>query len=166
MRGLSAAFIIAAMVLGTITLACAEADKSGNYLDIKDVTMHLKDGNATFDLNYTLDPFTKLYVLALGCRYLEPELKNFLGGYTQATLIKADTESATLQVQDAGKYSDGYFLFDSTHFWTKENPHQDSVARFSVVYPEGRTRTFYNVTSTQNVFSRAEKTPVDSNKNH
>lgn len=125
------------------------------YLDITDVTMRLDGPNATFELNYTLDTFTRFYVSALGCRYLEPELTSFLGGYMDVTLIRADTEGATMLVADAGKYNNGYYLFDSMPFGSKGNPLNKTIPSFSVVYPSGRIRTFYNVTGTQNVFSRA-----------
>jgi len=128
-----------------------------DYLDIKEVTMRLEGENATFELNYTLDTFTRFYVSALGCRYLEPELRSFLGGYSDVMLIKADIEGATLLVVGAGKYNSGYYLFDSMPFGSKDKPLKESIARFSVVYPGGRVRTFYNVTATQNVFSQAAK---------
>jgi hypothetical protein len=126
----------------------------GEYIDIKDVTMSLEGDNATFELNYTLDTFTRFYVSALGCRYLEPELISFLGGYSDVMLIKADTDGAVLLVVGAGKYNSGYYLFDSVPFGSEDKPLKESVARFSVVYPGGRIRAFYNVTSTQNVFSQ------------
>jgi len=117
--------------------------------------MRLDGDNATFELNYTLDTFTRLYVSALGCRYLQPELVSFLGGYRDVMLIKADTNGATLRVAGAGKYNSGYYLFDSMPFGSKDKPLKESIARFTVVYPSGRLRTFYNVTATQNVFSQA-----------
>ena len=126
---------------------------AGNeYIYIKDVTMHLKGDNATFELNYTLETFTRFYVLALGCKYLERELLSFLGNYGDVKLIKADMNGASLLVRGAGKYDRGYYLFDSRPLGTKNQPLKESIARFSVVYPQGRTRTFYNVTSTQSVF--------------
>ena len=157
MEGQFSVFAIAIFVLSALIAVVAGADSSSDYLDIREVTMLLDGGNATFELNYTLDPFTKLYVMALGCRYLEPELLGFLGGYSRVKLVKADTQGAALQVIGAGKYNSGYFLFDSTPFGSRDNPRPDAVARFSVVYPEGRMRTFYNVTSTQNVFSQGNK---------
>jgi len=147
------AVILAFLTLSTIA-TCSAA--SSEYLYIKDVTMRLEGENATFELNYTLDTFTRIYVMALGCRYLEPELTSFLGGYRDVKLVKADTDGATLQVRDAGKYNSGYYLFDSMPFGTKGNPLKEGIAQFSVVYPEGHVRTFYNVTSTQNVFSQAK----------
>ena len=150
------AVILAFLILSTIATSAAS---SSEYLYIKDVTMRLEDANATFELNYTLDTFTRIYVMALGCRYLEPELISFLGGYSEVKLIKADTDSAALQVVGAGKYNSGYYLFDSMPFGSKDEPLKEGIASFSVVYPEGRVRTFYNVTSTQNVFSQAKPTP-------
>ena len=82
---------------------------------------------------------------------------SFLGGYSDVKLIKADIDGAALQVVGAGKYNSGYYLFDSMPFGSKDKPLKEGIARFSVVYPGGRVRTFYNVTSTQNVFSQAAK---------
>jgi hypothetical protein len=137
---------LAIMTLPVSSGACNEC------IYIKDVTMHLKGDNATFELNYTLETFTRFYVLALGCKYLEQELISFLGNYSDVKLIKADTNGASLVVRGAGKYDRGYYLFDSRPLGSKNQPLKESIARFSVVYPQGRTRTFYNVTSTQRVF--------------
>jgi len=151
-----------AAILAFLTLSALSTGPAtgSEYLDIKDVTMHLEGDNATFELNYTLDTFTRFYVTALGCRYLEKELTSFLGGYSDVVLEKADIDGASLQVMGAGKYNSGYYLFDSTPFGSREKPLKGSIAQFSVVYPGGRVRTFYNVTATQNVFSQAAKPPA------
>jgi hypothetical protein len=146
------AAIFAVLILSTIA-NCSAA--SSEYLYITDVTMRLEGDNATFRLNYTLDTFTRIYVMALGCRYLEPELISFLGGYSDVKLIEADTDGAALMVVGAGKYNSGYYIFDSVPFGSKDRPLKESIARFSVVYPKGRARIFYNVTATQSVFSQA-----------
>ncbi len=145
----SIAIFLAAMAL----IVCCGA--AGQYIYVKEVTMHLNGDNATFELNYSLEPFTKLYVLALGCKYLEPDLLSFLGNYSHVKLIKADLNGASLQVRGAGKYNDGYYLFDSRRFGSGNNPLKEGIAKFSVVYPEGRIRTYYNVTSTESVFCSA-----------
>jgi hypothetical protein len=150
MRPIAALF--AFIILSALSICSAVGSE---YINIKEVTMRLDGDNATFELNYTLDTFTRFYVSALGCRYLEPELISFLGGYRDVMLIKADTNGATLWVVGAGKYNSGYYLFDSMPFGSKDKPLTESIARFTVVYPSGRLRTFYNVTATQNVFSQA-----------
>jgi hypothetical protein len=136
-----------------IMVGCRSAD--GECIYVKDITMHLDGDNATFELNYSLDTFTRFYVLALGCRHLEPELLSFLSGYRDVKLLKADTNSAALQVKGAGKYDGSYYLFDPHPFGSKDSPLKTGIAKLSVVYPEGRTHTFYNVTSTQSVFCSA-----------
>jgi len=156
MRSLAAFFAV--LILSALSICSAAGNE---YIDIKEVTMRLDGDNATFELNYTLDTFTRFYVSALGCRYLEPELISFLGEYRDVMLIKADTEGATLRVVGAGKFNSGYYLFDSMPFGSKDKPIKESIVRFSVVYPSGRVRTFYNVTATQNVFSQAAEPLVN-----
>ena len=151
MRTTSAIEVFLAVM--ALAVCCGAA---GQYIYVKEVTMHLQGDNAIFEMNYSLEPFTRLYVLALGCRYLEPELLSFLGNYSNVKLIKADMDGAALQVSDAGKYNSGYYLFDSRPFGSKNNPIQEGIAKFSVVYPEGWVRTYYNVTSTQSVFYTAK----------
>jgi hypothetical protein len=155
----SKAVLFAVLVVSALSVCSAVGSE---YLDIKDVTMRLDGPNATFELNYTLDTFTRFYVSALGCRYLEPQLTSFLGAYRDAMLIRADTEGATMQVADAGKYNNGYYLFDSMPFGSKGKPLNKTIPSFSVVYPSGRIRTFYNVTATQNVFSQAAQPKAKS----
>jgi len=142
------AVTLAILAIATM-VACRSAD--GECIYVKDITMHLDGDDATFELNYSLDTFTRFYVLALGCRHLEPELLSFLSGYRDVKLLKADADSAALQVKGAGKYNGSYYLFSSHPFGSKNNPLKTGIAKLSVVYPEGWTRTFYNVTTTQSV---------------
>jgi len=144
--------ILALLATMTFAVCCGSGEE---YIYVKDVTMRLNGENATFELNYSLDTFTRLYVLALGCKYLEPELLSFLGSYRNVKLLKADINSAALQVNDAGEYNGGYYLFDSRPLGSGIKPINGRVAKFTVVYPEGQVRTFYNVTCTQSVFCRA-----------
>ena len=136
-------------------LICLPPASASGYIQVHEVVMHLEEENASFDLKYSLDTFTRLYVMILGCRSLEAELRSFLGSYDQVELLSADISKATLYVRGAGKYNSGYYLFDATHFGGRDQPIVDGITQFSVIYPGGRNRTFYNVTATQNVFSQA-----------
>ena len=122
-----------------------------DYIYVKDVTMHLNGNNATFQLNYSLETFTHFYVLVLGSKYIEPDLLSFLGNYTGVKLLKADMDQASLQVQGAGRFRNGTYLFDSRPLGSKKKPLKEAIARFTVVYPQGKECTFYNVTSTRSV---------------
>ena len=144
-------------IMALIWLICLPSASASGYLHVHEVIMHLEEENASFDLRYNLDTFTRIYVMILGCRSLEAELLSFLGFYDHAELISADISKATLYVRGAGKYNSGYYLFDATPFGSKDEPIVDGISQFSVAYPGGRIRTFYNVTATQNVFSEADK---------
>ena len=147
--------VITLIVLLAIALSfCGSA--RGDYIEVRDVTMRLDKDRAIFELNYTLDAFTRLYVLALGCKHLEPDLISFLGGYKDVKLIKADENRASLQVNGAGKNLDNCYLFYSCPFGSKDKPLKKRVEKLSVVYPSGKIDTFYNVSSTQNVFCKAD----------
>ncbi len=137
---------LALAILAILAIAMLVSCVPGEvYFEVNDITMTLTGGDALFELNYTLDSFAKLYVLALGAGYIEPDLESFLKSYGDAKTIRADPYSAVLLVKGAGKNNSGYYLFDS-------RPLGGRVAKFTVVYPGGLSRTFYNVNSTPNVF--------------
>ena len=144
-------------ILALAWLICLHPASASGYIQVNEVSMHLEGENASFDLKYSLDTFTRIYVMILGCRSLESELLSLLGYYEHVELTRADISGATLYVRCAGKYNSGYFLFDATPFGSKDEPIMKGIPRFSVVYPEGRIRTFNNVTATQNVFSEADE---------
>ncbi|MHC1631031.1 MAG: hypothetical protein ACXQT4_01870 [Methanotrichaceae archaeon] len=119
---------------------------SRDYLQIQEVTMTLKDGNAVFDVKFDLNPLAKLYVLALGSKYIEPDLTNLFGNFDNVTTVKADPSQAVLVAHDAAEYKSGYYLFES-------RPLKSGVSKFTVVYPDGlSSTTLYNVSSTPSVF--------------
>ncbi len=144
------------LAIYVMIICIVPAAAGAEYLYIKDVTMHLNEGDATFEVNYSLETFTKLYVLALGCKYIEPDLLSILGNYSDVRVIRAGPDGAALLASGAGKYNSGYYLFDSRTFGSIDSPLQERIGKFTVIYPEGRARTFFNVTSTQNVFCEAK----------
>ncbi|MCQ8903988.1 MAG: hypothetical protein NQU42_07860 [Methanothrix sp.] len=129
----------------TSVLLLSHASAGLSYIQVKDVTMIPDGDDLRFQVNYTLEPFARLYVLALGCRHLEPELIRLFSSYQNVRTVGAKPSTATLVVENAGKYLDGYYLYDA-------KPLSSPVSRFMVVYPEGVTRTFINVTSTPSIF--------------
>lgn len=146
MRSFQAALFIALMASTLCPVLCE------NYFYVKDMNMRLNNSNATFEVNYTLEMFTKFYVIALGCKYIEPDLTSLLGSFNNLTTIRADPDSAALMAEGAGKYNSGYYLFES-------KPLGKKVDKLTVIYPEGRPKTFYNMTSTPNVFCIAKAPP-------
>jgi hypothetical protein len=151
------------IALSAILALTISTSAAGSYFYIKDITMHLEDGNATFELNYSLDSFTNLYVMALGCKYIEHDLLSLLGNYSQIKIVGAGPQRASLLAIGAGKYNSGYYLYDSKPLGSRQKALQEKVPQFTVIYPGGRSRTFYNVTSTQNVFCEAKALKTTSN---
>lgn len=135
--------VIPALIL--LFLMAAPALAGDEYIKVRDMTMSLNRGDAVFELNYTLDSFAWVYVLALGCGSIEPDLASLLRSFGDARTIRADPYSAALLVRGAGRSNSGYYLFDSKPLGVR-------VYKLKVVYPGGMSRTFYNVTSTPNVF--------------
>ncbi len=146
------------MLVALLTMAVC-GGQAGDYIYVKEITMHLGESNATFDLNYSLEAFARLYVLALGCRYLEPDLLSIFQGCGGVKLLRADTNCASVEVTKAGKHVEDRYLFDPLSRGTKDVALKSGIPRFTVIYPEGQARTFYNVTSVQSIFREAEDFP-------
>jgi len=117
--------------------------------------MSVKENATVFQVNYTLDSFARLYVLALGCRHLEPDLDRLFTGYPEARITRADPYRAVIEIEGTAKYASGYYLFDS-------RPLGARVETFRVIYPRGMVRTFNNVTATPNIFIEANSTNIEA----
>jgi len=144
------------LALAALFAVAVYGGEAGGYIYVKDITMRMSNDNATFDMNYSLETFAKLYVLALGCRYLEPDLLSIFKGCGGVKLLSADTNCASVEVTKAGKYVEGCYLFEPLSRGSKDMPLKGGIPRFTVIYPEGRSLTFYNVTSVQSIFREAE----------
>ena len=100
-------WVLAFLALSVFAVGVAQ----GDYIYVKDVTMHLSEGNATFKINYSLETLTRFYVLALGCSFstlgcvgnevntedLRAEIKAILGGAVVdigTAVVEAQVEAA------------------------------------------------------------------------
>jgi hypothetical protein len=147
MRSLKVALLVALLVTSVLATP-SSADRGREYIKVQEVTMSLLDGDAVFDVSFDLDPFAKLYVLALGTKYIEPELISLFSDFDNVTVTKTEPHRAVLVSKGAGEFRSGYYLYDSRHL-----SHQ--VPKLTVVYPERLSRTFYDVSATPSVFSEA-----------
>jgi len=149
-KGPNHRFLISLMAVSFLFLVVISTPSSAleDYMTVDDVTMSLRRGDALMEMNYTLNSFAYLYVLALGCNYIEPELASIFKSFGDAKITRADPYSAAFVIKDAGRNTHGYYLFDS-------KPLGSRISRLKVVYPGGISKTFFNVTSTPNVFCEA-----------
>jgi hypothetical protein len=136
-------------------LACLMPLADGSsYIYVKDITMRLENENATFELNYTLEAFTRLYVLVLGCRYIEPELRSILGKDADAKPVRVGPDSAALKISGAGERKYGYN--NSQYYVFKPRKLSTTAEYFKVIYPDGVFRVYNNLSETPAVFCTAE----------
>lgn len=141
-------WFLTAMAVLMLLMPSGLGKGSEEYISVNDITMSLDRGDALFQFNYTLDILPRIYVLTLGCKFLEPDLTSLLNDYGKVKVVAADPYQAALLVTGMAENNSGYYLFES-------RPLGFRVARLTVVYPEGIPRTFYNVSSTPNVFCEA-----------
>jgi hypothetical protein len=139
-------------------LACLMPLGDGSsYIYVKDITMRLENENATFELNYTLEAFTRLYVLVLGCRYIEPELRSILGKDADTKLVRVGPDSAAMEISGAGERKYGYN--NSQYYVFRPRKLSTTAEYFKVVYPDGVFRMYNNLSETPAVFCTAEPLP-------
>jgi hypothetical protein len=144
--------VVAAIIL---LIFLANGGLAGNFLSVKDITMYLNEGNATFQLNYTLDTFTKIYVLVLGSRYIQPDLVSMFGNFDDIKIEGVDHQSATILAAKAGKYNGSHYFFDSRPLEIDDSILQNKIKKFRVIYPGEPNQTFYNISCTPEVLYRA-----------
>ena len=135
-----------AILLLALLLASTQLVGGDEYLEVDELTMSLDGPDVLLQVNYTLDYFARLYVLALGCKHIEPDLLKLFVKYGDVRAVSVNPESALLLASGAGKYNSGYYLFDSMRLGSK-------VKKLTVIYPSGPIRTFHNVTATPSVFA-------------
>lgn len=149
MRDMRSATVVILILLVIFVLAGPSlAERGREYIQVREVTMSLLDGDAVFDVKFGLDPFAKLYVLALGTKYIEPELIDLFSDFDNVTVTRTEPHRAVLVSKGAGEFRSGYYLYDSRQL-------SQEVPKLTVVYPERLSRTFYEVSATPSVFSEA-----------
>jgi hypothetical protein len=126
----------------------SSAERGREYIRVQEVTMSLEGGDASFDVKFDLDPFARIYVLALGTKYIEPELIDLFSDFDNLTVAKTDPSRAVIVSKGAGEFRSGYYLYDSKEL-------SQMVPKLTIVYPGRMVRTFYDVSATPSVFSEA-----------
>jgi hypothetical protein len=95
-----------------------------------------------------------LYVMVLGCRYIEPELRSILGKDADVKLVRAGPDSAALEISGAGEKKYGYN--NSQYYVFRPRMLSTTAEYFKVVYPDGGFRMYNNLSETPSVFCTTE----------
>ena len=126
----------------------SSAERGREYIQVQEVTMSLEGGDAVFDVKFDLDPFARIYVLALGTKYIEPELIDLFSDFDNLTVAKTGPSRAVIVSKGAGEFRSGYYLYDSKEL-------SQTVPKLTIIYPGRMVRTFRDVSVTPSVFSEA-----------
>ena len=101
--------------------------------------------NATGEIEYNTGFLTDLYIFFFGSRNLDPYINNFLYGFSEYRIIEFHGNSVTVEFTNSSRVVDRYYLHDAC-------PFGDQVQRLVLVYPDGETRIYENVSATPNTF--------------
>jgi hypothetical protein len=139
---ISAALLAARMVPGN----SADQFEEGKYIHVDSIEIQFDKTNASVNIDYHLNPFAQAYVIMFGSKNLEPKIKEIFSGFREVKIQKIGRSSASLQVQNISKESDGYYLCNSYELGV-----QADVLTF-VYPPNGATKNYEHVKVTPPVF--------------
>jgi len=138
---ISAALLAARMVPGS----SADQFKEGKYIHVDNIVIQFEKTDATVSIDYHLSPFAQAYIFLLGSKNLEPKIEEIFSGFHEVKIQKIEGSSASLQILNVSKKSDGYYLCNSCELGV-----QSDVLTF--VYPNGAKKSYEHVKVTQPVF--------------
>lgn len=101
--------------------------------------------DAIFVVDYEYDKLSKMYLLMLGSRTLEPKIKSIFSNF-EYDIIKIDEEKAILKVKNISRLEKGYYLHDSRKFGETID-----MVHMSDSYS---TKTYFKIDSTPYYFYR------------
>jgi len=141
-------FLIFFLLVGIILILFAsfniQADLKMGF-HVTQMEIQFNGTNATADIEYDVGFLTQVYVLFFGSRNLDPYIEKFLSGFEEIQLISVSGTMATVELTNASRVTGGYYIHDS-------RPLGNSVSKLTLIYPDGKTRTFENASETSNTF--------------
>jgi len=141
-------FLIFFLLVGFILILFASFNIQVNPqtgFHVTQMEIRFNGTNATADIDYDIGFLTQIYVLFFGSRNLDPYLEKFLYDFDEFQLISVSGSTATVELTNASRLTGGYYIHDSRHLG---NP----VTKLTLVYPDGKMRTFENAIETSNTF--------------
>jgi len=109
---MKSAIVLLMLLIYVAALPVTEGAPDRRSLDITSVAINLSKTDAEFTVNYELDVFTKMYVLLMGGKSIEPKIKSVFSNFDYE-ITKLDTDRTVLWVKNFSRYDKGYYLHDS-----------------------------------------------------
>jgi hypothetical protein len=139
------------LVIGLLLLVLPFTDgkPEKHFLDITSLTINFDKADATFTVNYDLGELTRLYILLLGSKDLEPKIYSVFSNFDYK-IVKMDQDRAVLRVTNISRFEKGYYLHDSRIKFG------ETIGTVNIYFPDDPVpRDFYNINSTPVVFYRS-----------
>ncbi|MDD5614744.1 MAG: hypothetical protein PHH85_00920 [Candidatus Methanoperedens sp.] len=117
-------------------------------LVITSLTINFEKTDATFTVNYDLGGLSKIFVLLMGSKNLEPRITSMFSEFDYE-IVKMDQEKAVLRVKNVSWLDKGYYFHDSIKF----GEYIDTVYVYTSDSP--RPKEYSHINSTQPTFYRS-----------
>ncbi len=135
-------FLLVFLLLLSLNNVLAAEPETHGYIEIHNVTIHLKPNFADVNVSYTLDDAFRLLVLMFGENDVKTRLLDMLA-FENATITRMDFESAELKVYDVKPiYGDGLYWFPDHQF--------GSVIPSVTIISNQSSQTYENISKLEN----------------
>lgn len=137
--------IISVLIILSIVITDGR-EREKRQLPITSLDIKFDKTDAIFTIHYEYDRLSKMYLLMLGSKTLEPNIKGVFSNFDY-DIIKIDADKAILKVNNISRLNkEGYYLHDSHKFG-------ETIDVVNISDSFG-TRTYFNINSTPYYFYR------------
>ncbi len=123
----------------------ASVSNDGEYIQFQQVTMSFHDVDAHISINYDLNAFSSIYIFLFGTHNLEPTFEVFFSDFEETDIREIGKQNAVVFAKNVSRQNDGYYLHDSLEL-------SGNVRALTMIYPDGSTRSVFNVKATPDTF--------------
>ncbi|CAG0989348.1 MAG: hypothetical protein OIN86_16190 [Candidatus Methanoperedens sp.] len=141
--------VIFIILLLTFFIPLSEGTQGAHTFEISSLTIKFNKTDAEFTVNYDLGAIPKMYILLMGGKSLEPEMRELFSNFDYE-VVKMDQGKTILHVKNISRFDKNlnYYLHDSVKF----GYHIKTI----IIYIPGDTRPteYFGLDATPNKFYR------------
>lgn len=112
------AFVIILILVSFLPLSVGA--QGTRVLEISSLTIKFQKTDAEFTVNYNIGMIPKMYILLMGGKSIEPNMKELFSNFDYE-IVKMDQDKAILHVKNISRFEKGYYLHDSIGFGARIN---------------------------------------------
>jgi hypothetical protein len=141
--------ILIALFIIASSFPQSEGTTGSRHIDFTSLIIKFDKTDAEFTLNYNIGTMSKMYIILLGGKNIEPVVKEVFSNFDY-TIIKMDEEKTILHVNNVSRYEKNldYYLHDSVKFGS-------TIKRMIIYIPgESRPNEYIGLNATPSKFYR------------